>query len=330
MKWDRGPNIDYSVKQAGAAKAGEKTSNDRIESGLAEMGSVSGRELVGQPISWPNIVFLLGILAIAIPTMFFVARETWTGEQGAHGPIVLMTGLWLLWREWPSVRHLSEAPASWKVAALIVPMLLLYMLSRITQIIELEGYLMYAVLVIVMYSLTGFRPLFALAFPLIYLAFIFPPPETLIYTFTLPIKIAISESAIALLQVFGYPIGGTGVVIQIGQYQLLVAAACAGLNSIVSLSALTVFYIYIRHKNNRRMQIGLLLFVLPVAVVANFLRVLILILLTYHAGEATAQSFLHNLAGLTMFALALVLIFLIDLTLGRFFRRARTTEDVGA
>ncbi len=262
--------------------------------------------------------------------MFFVARETWTGEQGAHGPIVLMTGLWLLWREWPSVRHLSEAPASWKVAALIVPMLLLYMLSRITQIIELEGYLMYAVLVIVMYSLTGFRPLFALAFPLIYLAFIFPPPETLIYTFTLPIKIAISESAIALLQVFGYPIGGTGVVIQIGQYQLLVAAACAGLNSIVSLSALTVFYIYIRHKNNRRMQIGLLLFVLPVAVVANFLRVLILILLTYHAGEATAQSFLHNLAGLTMFALALVLIFLIDLTLGRFFRRARTTEDVGA
>ena len=39
---------------------------------------------------------------------------------------------------------------------------------------------------------------------------------------------------------------------------------------------------------------------------------LILILLTYHAGEATAQGFLHNFAGLFMFAIALVMIFLAD------------------
>ena len=218
-------------------------------------------------------------------------------------------------------------PAAWKVAALLVPTLVLYMLARITQIVELEGYLMYAVLVIVFYGLVGAKPLRALAFPLIYLAFIFPPPETLIYTFTLPIKIAISESAVAFLQTLGYPIGGTGVTIQIGQYQLLVAAACAGLNSIVSLSALTVFYIYIRHNEDRRYQIALLLFVIPVAIAANFLRVLILILLTYHAGEAAAQSFLHDLAGLTMFALALILIFLVDVILGRFFRRPRATAD---
>ena len=50
----------------------------------------------------------------------------------------------------------------------------------------------------------------------------------------------------------GQPIGGAGVTIQIGQYQLLVAAACSGLNSIISLSAITLFYIYIRHQADLR------------------------------------------------------------------------------
>ncbi|OYW46174.1 MAG: hypothetical protein B7Z33_09250 [Sphingomonadales bacterium 12-68-11] len=256
-----------------------------------------------------------------VPTMLFVAGETWSREEGAHGPIVLMTGLWLVWRKWPSVRPLFAMPAGWAVAALLVPLLLLFMVARITQIIEIEGYVMYAALLVALYGLIGGAAMRKLAFPLIYLAFMFPPPETVIYTLTMPMKVAISEGAIALLQQFGYPIGGTGVTIQIGQYQLLVAAACSGLNSIVSLSALTVFYIYVRHANDLRFALLLLLFVLPVAVAANFIRVLILILLTYHAGEATAQSFIHDLAGLTMFALGLALIFLVDQGLSYFRER---------
>lgn len=299
---------------------------DAPDSGVSS--AVSGWN--GLQFTPANIIMLLGVLAIVVPTMVFVATETWTGEQGAHGPIVLMTGLWLLWREWPGVSHLAKAPATWKVIALMVPAIILYALTRVTEIVELEGYMMYVVVLIAFYAMVGVRPLLKLAFPLIYLAFIFPPPETVIYTLTLPIKVAISEGAVALLRMFDYPIGSTGVMIQIGQYQLLVAAACAGLNSIVSLSALTIFYIYIRHMNDKRYQFALLLFVLPVAIAANFLRVMILILLTYHAGEAAAQSFLHDMAGLTMFALALLLIFLVDVALGRFFFHRKEQTEEGA
>jgi exosortase len=289
----------------------------------AEKGGLGAR--FGLPgFSVADLALLIGLIAVALPTMIFVASTTWTGEQGAHGPIVLMTGLWLLWREWPGVKHLANAPALWKVIALLVPAAIVYAVARITQIIEIEGYVMYGVLVIGFYAVVGAKPLIKLAFPLIYLAFIFPPPDTVIYTLTLPIKVAISEAAVWLLQLFGYPIGGTGVTIQIGQYQLLVAAACAGLNSIVSLSALTIFYIYIRHMGERRYQLVLLLFVLPVAIMANFFRVLILILLTYHAGAAAAESFLHDMAGLTMFAMALGLIFLVDLLLAKFFEKPKS------
>jgi exosortase len=270
-----------------------------------------------------DLLFYAGFLALVVPTLIFVARSTWSTEQGAHGPIVLMTGIWLLWIKWPSVRGYVCPPPAWKAALLVVPLLLLYPITRITQIVEVEGYVMYATAVAVAYGLLGGKVLYKLAFPLFYLAFVFPPPETLIYSITMPLKIGISEASIAFLQLFGYPIGGTGVTIQIGQYQLLVAAACSGLNSIVSLSALTIFYIYIRHSDNLRYAAILLLAVVPVAIAANFIRVLLLILLTYHAGEAAAQGFMHDLAGITMFATALLLIYLLDLALQRFVTKRR-------
>jgi len=262
--------------------------------------------------TWQTILFLAGLLALILPTMLYVAESTWSGEQGTHGPIILATGLWLIWQGRAEAQALAERAPGWKVALLFAVLAPIYLATRITQIVELEGYAMYALVLAAVYGVIGYRAMRALAFPLIYLFFAFPPPETVIYTTTLPIKVAISTAAVAILQLFGLPIGGTGVMIQIGQYQLLVAAACSGLNSIVSLSAITLFYIYLMHRGERRIQLILMAFVLPVAIAANFIRVMILILLTYYGGEAVAQGFLHDLAGISMFLLALGLIMLID------------------
>lgn len=281
----------------------------------AEVGADSSSRSFGAA----DIALVVGLLALVIPTLIVIGKSTWSSEQGAHGPIILATGLWLLVHKWPEVRHLVRPPSTSAVVITLLLAVPLYFLTRVTQIVELEGYAMYLLALAAFYSIVGWKVLKALAFPLVYLFFAFPPPETLIYTLTLPIKVAITQGSIGLLQLFGFPIGGTGVMIQIGQYQLLVAAACSGLNSIVSLSALTLFYIYIMHQNEPRKQFILLLFVLPVAIAANFLRVLILILLTYWAGEAAAQSFLHDMAGITMFVLALMLIFAVDLALTKLF-----------
>lgn len=294
---------------------------------------VAGHEpgrLPGQ-VSAGTIILLIGLLLFAIPTMIFVVQQSWTGEEGAHGPIVLLTGLWLLHRRWLEVSSLAvPAPSHmvWMLLAILVP---LQIFARITQIVEIEGYLMYAALLVVLYSLVGIDVMKRLWFPLFYLAFIFPPPDTLVAFVTVPMKIWLSEAAIWFLAGLGYPIGGEGVRIYIGQYELLVAAACSGINSIISLSAISLFYIYMRHQARWRYALLLVLLIVPVALIANFFRVLILILLTYHAGEAAAQGFLHNFAGIVMFAIALATIFAIDLALkplwDRYSRSAK--EDVG-
>ena len=260
----------------------------------------------------PLWVLLAGVAALAAPTLLFVAQESWSTEQGSHGPIVLFTGLWLLWRQWPAARTVAARPRGWLWAGALGLFLALYAFARITQIVELEGYLMYACLLAVLYSAVGAQAMQRLWFPLFYLAFIFPPPESLVAAVTLPMKMELSKAAVGLLAFMGYPIGGEGVRIYIGQYELLVAAACSGLNSIISLSAISLFYIYIRHQAEWRYAALLVLLIVPVALLANFVRVLILILLTYHSGEAAAQGFLHNFAGVFMFAVALLAIYLAD------------------
>ena len=275
-------------------------------------------------MNWQSAILLLGLVAFCVPTMKFVMQQSWAGEEGAHGPIVLATGLWLLVREWSNARPFARPAPLGTVGLLLAVLIPLQTFARITQIVELEGYLMYFTILVVLYALIGLDALRKLWFPLFYIAFIFPPPDSLVALVTVPMKIWLSKAAIGFLQLFNYPIGGEGVTIYIGQYELLVAAACSGINSIVSLSAISLFYIYMRHRANWLYSGLLVLLIVPVAMIANFFRVLILILLTYHAGEAAAQGFLHNFAGIAMFAIALITIFAADEVLKPLWDRFRT------
>jgi exosortase len=259
-----------------------------------------------------NIFLALGCLALFLPTMLQVARDSWSTEQGGHGPLVLATGIWALWRELNASKVQARPGALIPSLLLLGLMLGLFAVARITGVLEVEAFAMYGALISGAYLLWGSALLRAIWFPLVYLAFTLPPPDTVVTAVTQPIKIAISEGAVSLLYLLGFPVASSGVTIQIGQYQLLVAAACAGLNSIVTLTALCVFYVYLRHRSNPIAFVVIALAAIPVAIISNFVRVIVLVLVTYYLGDAAAQGFLHEFAGLLMFSVALLTIFGID------------------
>jgi exosortase len=260
-------------------------------------------------VVWPA---LAGLVFITFPTLRHIAVESWATEQGSHSPLVLASGLWLLVSLQLEFRPLQKRPpAVWAFAAIIATAAAL-LVFRTAAVIELEVYALYGLFVAVLYAFIGWRALKSLWFPLLYLAFAVPLPDSLIAAVTNPLKLWISNTAVDLLYLAGYPIASSGVTMQIGQYQLLVAQACAGLNSLITLSALTLFYVYLTHRAEWRYLLVLTLAAVPVAVFSNLVRVIILVLLTYYAGEAAAQGFLHYFAGMTTFAIALVTIYLID------------------
>jgi exosortase len=259
-----------------------------------------------------NLVLAAGAALLAAPTLFQVATETWSTEQGGHGPLVLATGIWAIWRELKG-KDLERRPGKLSIALPLLALSLgIFVVARITGVLEIEAFAMYGALLTGAYTLFGGVILRAIWFPLVYLAFTLPPPDTVVAAVTQPIKIAISSWTVSVLHLLGYPIASSGVTIQIGQYELLVAAACAGLNSIVTLTALCLFYVYLRHRSNVVAFLVIALAAIPIAIVSNFVRVMALVLITYHFGDAAAQGFLHDFAGLLMFSVALLTVFGID------------------
>lgn len=259
-----------------------------------------------------NVALAIGCAALVLPTLVEVATKTWTREQGGHGPLVLATGVWAVWRE---LKGKDVQVRAGKLSAglpILAFSLAIFVLARITGILEIEAFAMYGSAIAAAYLLLGGTVMRAIWFPLVYLAFALPPPDSVVTFVTQPIKIAISSWAVSALRLLGYPVASSGVTIQIGQYQLLVAAACAGLNSIVTLTALCLFYVYLRHRSNPVAFIVVALAAIPVAIVSNFIRVLTLVLITYHFGDAAAQGFVHDFAGLLMFSVALLTIFAVD------------------
>lgn len=273
-----------------------------------------------EPAGWRRLAGLLrahyllflGLAALIVPTLIRLADEVWATEEGAHGPIVLASGLWLLWHKWTDIQaHAQPGKLALAVPATLAA-LLIYLFGRVVGEIAIEmGGFALAVLGI-MYAYVGPRAIRAAWFPLLYLCFVIPLPGTLVTLITQPLKLAISQTAANVLQLAGYPVANTGVVLQVAQYELLVAAACSGLNALITLTALGLFYAYVLHSASWRYCLILMLAAVPAAIFANFVRVMALILVTYYLGDAAGQGFLHDLAGITTFIVALLSLFALD------------------
>ncbi len=258
---------------------------------------------------WP---LWLGIVAVVIPTIGALGTGPWSTEAGVHGPLVVATGIWLVIRRMPQIRVLREPGRLGVALALLVPALILYTLGRAYDFISIEVGALLLALFAAAYAYVGPKVLRLMWFPIFYLGFVIPLPGWLLDQVTAPLKMLVSQVVTSGLESLGYPVARVGVTIYVAQYQLLVEDACAGLNSLVSLAAIGLFYVYILRNTNWRYALLLLTLVVPIAIAANCVRVAALVLLTYYYGDAVAQGFLHEFAGMVTFTSALLLLFLVD------------------
>lgn len=260
---------------------------------------------------------LVTAAVLAIPTAITLGEQVWSKEAGAHGPIVLVTGAWLVWRQLPELRSAARSGGSLQTMLGVAISLIVYVFGRAYDFISLEVAGLYGVFLSVMYSYFGIRALLKAWFPLFYLAFVIPPPGWVIDSLTAPLKVFVSYVTTSGLSAIGIPIAREGVTLTVAQYQLLVEDACSGMNSLIGLIAISLFYIYLLRNASWKYSIILSAFVIPIAIVANIIRVVVLVLLTYFIGDAAAQGFLHVTAGLLLFTSALLLVFALDNFLSR-------------
>ncbi|MFM2449855.1 MAG: exosortase [Pseudomonadota bacterium] len=276
----------------------------------------------------PWAVLLAGLMAAYVPTVADLFRTLWSTEQNAHGPLVLVMGLGLLFHKGRQAAKnglFAYATAPTAGGAVLLLGVVLYTLGRSQTIYALEIGSLIPVLMGVVLIFLGRRVLRHLWFGFFFLLFMVPLPGSVVDSLTQPLKLVVSMGAEQALYAMGYPIARTGVVLGIGQYQLLVADACAGLNSLFTLEALGLLYVNVtRHESALRNSL-LALLIIPISLASNIIRVIILALVTYHHGDAAGQGFVHGLSGIILFITALLLIIGVDsvLRLGVHTRRRR-------
>ncbi|RZL02122.1 MAG: exosortase B [Rubrivivax sp.] len=260
----------------------------------------------------------LGLLAMFTLTLWDLLQDNetglWAKGEHSHGPIMLSMSLWLLVTRWRE--HVEAAGTSSRGSGLCWPAFaagaMLYIAGRSLGIIYFEVFAFIPMMLGVVLLAGGTALLNHLKFPLFFLIFMVPIPGFLLDPISQFIKLQISTAVTNLLWAAGYPISHTGVVINIGYYQLLVADACAGMRTLFMLEAMGIFYLNVARHSSMLRNVALGLLIVPISFTANMIRVIFLALLTYHFGDEVGQGFLHGFAGAVLFLVALVLIVSID------------------
>lgn len=281
-------------------------------SGSNTITEASPERIIKKTKGYGTIVLLAaGILSIVIPTLMTLGRWSWSTETGAHAPIVLATGLWLIWHE----RRLAAdaAPERLFPTALILCIAIpAYFVGRVAQILPVEGLACFAICIAVAALYLGWHVIRRYWFPIFYLMFILSPPENWVFVATRPVKTLLAAVAVDGLSRLGFNIAGTASHILIDGYQVQVAAACSGVNSIIGITAIGLFYIYLRHGSQPRYAVLLVALLLPVAIITNFIRVIGMILTMHWFGDGAVFNAMHDIGGIASFGVALMLLFMID------------------
>ena len=269
----------------------------------------------------------LGLAALVVPTLWRLGHWVWPTDEQGHGPLVLAVSVGLMIKRWPgassssaarlagSDRHVSWGEHGVAMATMAVA-LLAYAFGRSQAILMAEvGSLILVVCSLVLFHL-GWAGLRILAFPLAFLLFMIPLPEALVAAVTAPMKMAVSTVAAWALQAAGQPVARSGVMLTAGPYQLLVADACAGLNTLFTLEALGLLYLHLRGHAAWWRNAVMAVLVVPIAFTANVLRVITLVMVTLVWGDAAGQGYAHGLAGMSLFLAALLLLLAADTLVG--------------
>ncbi len=269
-------------------------------------------------------------MVLYLPTYHRLAIDAWPDERNGHGPFILAIAAALFWQRRGVLKTETRTSAPVIGSMVLFFGLSLYAVGRSQHILLFEAGSQIPVVLGLILLFRGWPSLARLWFPVLFLAFLVPLPGFLVDGLTNPLKQLVSQVVADGMYALGYPVARDGVILAVGPYQLLVADACSGLDSMFSLSAMGLLYLYVVGHGSWVRNALIVALIPPISFIANIVRVVILVLLTYHFGDSVGQGFLHGFAGLLLFSTALLGVFLADSIVDLVLKAKRRTMGVSA
>jgi len=275
-------------------------------------------------VRFRNLLTLLLLITWLYASTLVRLFLQWVGPHSdpnfQHGVLVPLFALFVLWQDRARLAAIVPEP-SWAGLPVVVfsTLMLLFgdlgadtFLPRVSFLILLAG-------VIILFQ--GWMFFRAVLFPWAFLILMVPIPALIINRVTFPLQSLAARLATALFGLIGFAVLREGNIITLASGRLDVAEACSGLRSLLSLITLAIIYGYLMETRNR-VRVVLLCLAVPIAVVANSFRILSTGLLRQFGYSEAAEGTPHILAGLLVFAAALIMLFAVHRLLSLVWKNA--------
>jgi exosortase len=226
--------------------------------------------------------------------------STWMNHSNnSHGILVPIISAFLIWQKRKELSREKIGSSAWGAVILIVS-ICLYIIAYAGAIaVVCRTMIVFSLIGLVLFNF-GKRILNVIAFPLFYLIFMVPVPESIYTLVAFPLQLFATKISAFLINAFS-------IMLYFANTQLEVAEACSGLRSMTSYIMLSFLFAYMMKKSWRN-RILIILSAIPLALITNIIRVTGTGILAHFYGDRAARSFLHEFSGLAVFALGFMML----------------------
>ena len=232
-----------------------------------------------------------------------LVRQWASDDDYSHGFFVAPLAGFFAWQQRDALARAARRPSLAGLLLLFIGLLLFaagqlgseLFLSRASLIPIAGGLILF---------LLGPVHLRLLAFPLAFLLLMVPLPEILFSRITFPLQTLASRLGETVIAAFGIPVLREGNILQLPGRSLEVAEACSGIRSLITLVMLAIVLGYFTEPRAGA-RVAIALAAVPIAVVANALRVAGTGLMSFWVSPAAADGFFHTFSGWLVFLVAI-------------------------
>ena len=256
----------------------------------------------GGVVQWAILELLL-IFAYFPTIVWMIDRWIAPDSYYGHGFLIPVISLVLVWRKRKELASIETAPSPLGLP-LLTAGLLIHLVSAMVKVYFTSAFSIVLTVSGLVLALWGKKMLRSVAFPVFFLLFMVPLPLVVIGTTTVRLKLFATLCATHVLRLLGLPSLQQGNTIYLAHATVTVDDPCSGLRSLLSLVTLGVLFAYLQQTSLPKRAVFLLSSV-PIALVANIIRIVLLAGIADIYGTEIALRFFHDLSGFLVFALAL-------------------------
>jgi len=260
-----------------------------------------------------NLIQLILLILVFIffyrHTISNLISEWYSDPNFSHGFLVPFVALYMVWFKKDTLSNIPLEPSNVGILVIIFGMLThvagnigaeMFMM-RTSMIFTISGMILF---------LCGIKIFRAVLIPIAYLIIMIPIPAIIWNKIAFPLQLFAANLSSQMIYFIGIPVFREGNILHLANTTLEVVDACSGLRSLTSLIALTGVFSYLALLSNFKKWI-LFFSAIPIAVAVNIVRLSITAVMATYISPDAAQGFLHDISGLIVFIVALLLVYVV-------------------